>query len=164
MGRCRSCLCGALEPLPLPLGVIRDILCGEGDASQSLGLEKAGRGIPNRLPFNFSWFSSRPSFLFCSSNSNLRKPAAWAPVGENTRVTAAGRGTGPTVHGRAKRVPRYSPEFSNPSYDPSLHSQSKDVNAKPWFLPVLIRKTSECRSLIKKILKFQSYHRRNIIQ
>lgn len=53
MGRCQSCLCGALEPLPLPLGVIRDILWGEGDASQSLRLEREGRGILKRLPFNF---------------------------------------------------------------------------------------------------------------
>lgn len=88
MGRCQSCLRGAVEPLPLD--AIRDILWGERDASQSLGLESEGRGILNRLPFNFSWFPSQPPFLFRSANSNLRKPAAWAPVGENT-PTAAGR-------------------------------------------------------------------------
>lgn len=51
-------------------------------------------------------------------------------------------------------MPRYSPERASESLlGSSLHSKAKDINAKLQFLPVLIRKTSECRSLIKKILK-----------
>lgn len=57
---------------------------------------------------------------------------------------------------KAKEGPEVFPqsEFFKFLLGSFFHSKAKNINAKLGFLPALIRKTCESRSLIKKILKF----------
>jgi hypothetical protein len=76
-------------------------------------------------------------------------------------VTASGSlypgGPGPEVPCsiiESKKGTQVFPRANFPTPLVSFHSKAKDVNTKLEFLPVLIRKTRECMSVIYKILKF----------